>query len=236
MNTGIADAHNLAWKLALVLGGIAGPALLGTYEHERRPVAQFTLDQSMLRMEHPQIHFDPTRVAERVQVGIANPEVVHLGYRYASEAIIAPCPVIPSLEDLALDLDASPGTRLPHGWVDLGGARCSTLDLVADRFTIVAGPQGQRWCAAARTIATRLGLDLAAYRIGPDAEVIDADGRVCALLGVQGSGALLIRPDGFIAWRASPSETEPEHLLERVIRQAAGIVTAQENDLPVPVV
>ena len=48
-NTGIADAHNLAWKLALVVLGEAGPELLSTYEPERRPVAAFTVEQAYTR-------------------------------------------------------------------------------------------------------------------------------------------------------------------------------------------
>jgi hypothetical protein len=223
MNTGIADAHNLAWKLALVLGGIADPALLATYEQERRPVARFTLDQSLLRMAHPQIHFDPTRVAERVSVGIANPDVVHLGYRYPAMAAGAPNPSLPSLEDLALDLDASPGTRLPHAWVEDHDTRISTLDLVASRFTLLAGQDGQEWCDAARTVAKKLGIDLAAFRIGPDGDASDEDGHACAALKLRGSEALLVRPDGFIAWRATSPGPEPERVIERVIRHVAAI-------------
>jgi putative polyketide hydroxylase len=153
-------------------------------------------------------------------VGFANPDVVHLGYRYYSEAIIAPSPELPSVEDLALDLDASPGTRLPHVWVERRGARISTLDLVATRFTLLAGPQGQAWCAAARAVATRLGLDLAAYRIGPDGdgEVRDRDGRADASLRLRENDAVLVRPDGFIAWRTPTPEPEPERAIEQALR------------------
>lgn len=223
MNTGIADAHNLAWKLALVLRGVADPALLATYERERRPVAQFTLDQSLLRMTHPQIHFDPTRVAERVSVGIANPDVVHLGYRYDSTAVAAPSPNLPSLEDLALDLDASPGTRLPHAWVEHEGDRISTLDLVTSRFALLAGSDGQTWCSTARTVARQLGIDFAAYRIGPDGDVMDGDGHACESLRLGRNDVLLVRPDGFIAWRATAPEPEPDRVIERVIRHVANI-------------
>ncbi|HEY7909443.1 MAG TPA: FAD-dependent monooxygenase [Thermomicrobiales bacterium] len=234
MSTGIADAHNLAWKLALVLGGDAGPALLDTYQHERRPVAQFTLDQSLVRMAHPQIHFDPARAAERARVGFANPDVVHLGYRYDSEAIIAPSPELPSMVDLLLDLDASPGTRLPHAWVERRGERISTLDLVATRFTLLAGPQGQAWCAAARAVATRLGLDLAANRIdtNSDGDVRDRDGRACASLRLGENDAVLVRPDGFIAWRTTPPESEPEHAIEQALRHIISTSECNRGGIP----
>jgi 2-polyprenyl-6-methoxyphenol hydroxylase-like FAD-dependent oxidoreductase len=218
MNTGIADAHNLAWKLALALGSHDDPALLATYERERRPVAQFTLDQSLLRMTHPQLHFDPTRAAERVALGIASPEVVQLGYRYPTTATAAPAAIPPSLQDLALDLDASPGTRLPHAWIEHYGNRISTLDLIVARFTLLTGPEGQRWCEAADAIGRKAGIDLAAYRIGPDGDAIDRDGHACASLRLRGNDALLVRMDGFIAWRATAPEPEPERAIEQAIR------------------
>ena len=48
-NTGVQDGHNLAWKLALVLAGVAGPDLLATYDAERRPVAELTVEQAYTR-------------------------------------------------------------------------------------------------------------------------------------------------------------------------------------------
>jgi putative polyketide hydroxylase len=71
MNTGIADAHNLAWKLALVLRGEAGPELLATYDAERRPVALLAMRQSTLRLADPSLHWDrgPAHAAARARVG-----------------------------------------------------------------------------------------------------------------------------------------------------------------------
>src|SRR5205823_7189788 len=48
-NAGVQDAHNLAWKLGMVLKGVAGPELLSTYEPERRPAAEFTSEQAYSR-------------------------------------------------------------------------------------------------------------------------------------------------------------------------------------------
>ena len=48
-NTGVADAHNLAWKVAMVHRGIAGPGLLDTYDMERRPIADLTVEQAYTR-------------------------------------------------------------------------------------------------------------------------------------------------------------------------------------------
>jgi 2-polyprenyl-6-methoxyphenol hydroxylase-like FAD-dependent oxidoreductase len=220
MNTGIADAHNLAWKLALVLRGQADPALLDSYDAERRPAARFVMEQSLLRMRNPELHFDRTRVAERIERGIANPLVVHLGDRYVSTAVIDPQPERPSLEEIDLDLDGSPGSRLPHAWLEQDGARLSTLDLADSRFTLFAGPAGASWCTAAEAVAKRHNIDFAAYRFGND--VVDPDGAFGVAVGIGATGALLVRPDGFIGWRTTELATEPEAAVERVLGRILG--------------
>jgi len=110
---------------------------------------------------------------------------------------------------------AAPGTRLPHVWVERLGQRVSTLDLVGS-FVLLAGPQGAAWCNAARTVAAPA---ITAYRIGED--IIDVGGGLTEALGISDSGAVLVRPDGFVAWRAvhaddSPGSTLPE-LLGRLL-------------------
>lgn len=84
LNTGMADAHNLAWKLAAVLSGGAHPALLDSYAAERRPVAALALEQSLLRLAEPRLHWDhgPEVTAARAAAGVVNAPVVHMGYRY----------------------------------------------------------------------------------------------------------------------------------------------------------
>ncbi|GIG56876.1 FAD-dependent oxidoreductase [Longispora fulva] len=179
MNTGVADAHNLAWKLALVLRGEAAPALLDSYDAERRPVALVTLEQAVLRLADPALHWDrgPGGAAGRARVGALNAPVVHAGYRYASGAVIDPRPALPSTEDVALDLDGAPGSRVPHAWIADG---VSTLDLVGSRFTVLTADDA--W------------LD-AADRAGVAAHAVD-------LPQIPARGALLVRPDGFVGWRA----------------------------------
>ncbi|MFI6594754.1 FAD-dependent monooxygenase [Nonomuraea sp. NPDC050536] len=127
MNTGVADAHNLAWKLAHVLRGEADAALLDTYEQERRPVALMTLEQAMIRMEHPMVHWGGD-AESRARVGAINAPIVHMGYRYGT-----PIEDLPSTEDITLVLDGSPGSRVPHVWVREG---VSTLDLVDGRYCV----------------------------------------------------------------------------------------------------
>jgi putative polyketide hydroxylase len=223
LNLGFADPHNLAWKLALVTTGIAGPALLDTYDAERRAVAQFTVDHALARIRNPELHFDhlqldsPTFRAARERLGVAHALVVHLGYRYASGAIVSPRPNLPSLEDLGRTLDGAPGSRLPHAWLAGDGAARSTLDLVRGRFTLLAGPRATRTCADASAAAARLGVPLDLHQ--------DLDAAWLRSVELDDDGAMLVRPDGFIAWRqgseavATPSIDE---LLDTVLQRSVG--------------
>ncbi|MFI9384741.1 FAD-dependent oxidoreductase [Kutzneria sp. NPDC052558] len=184
LNSGVADGHNLAWKLAA-----GGDALLDTYELERKPVAEFTMAQSLIRGQHRELHWDlrPERAAERAAVGMANVLVVMAGYRYDSPAVIGAEP-LPSLEDLVLD--GAPGSRLPHLWISPGK---STLDLI-DGFTLLTGSKADGWLTAAAS----LGIPAHAVDGWADAAGIDED------------GAILVRPDGFVGWRKTSAGSAAE--------------------------
>ncbi|MCP2256585.1 2-polyprenyl-6-methoxyphenol hydroxylase [Streptoalloteichus tenebrarius] len=219
MNTGVADAHNLAWKLAAVHTGQAGPALLDSYEAERRPVAALTLDQALSRLADPRLHWGvgPEAAAARAAAGVVNAPVVHWGYRYDSRAVIDPRPELVSTEDLEPNLDGTPGSRIPHLWLERDGRRLSTLDLVASRFCLLTGAEGADWTPAAAEAAARLGVDLVVHRIAPDAEVSDPEGRWPHVVGIADDGALLVRPDGFVAWRVPALPDQPADELARVL-------------------
>jgi putative polyketide hydroxylase len=212
MNTGIADAHNLAWKLALVLRGQAGPGLLDSYDAERRPVGAMTVAQATLRLADPRLHWDrsPALAAARHQAGVLNAPVVIFGYRYDSAAVIEPVADLPSAEDVTLDLNGDPGSRIPHLWAS---PATSTLDLIAARFTVLADADGERgggrWAEAAGRAAGRLGLEIGSHRV---------EGLARAT-GITAGGALLVRPDGFVAWRCDRGTENPPADLEGVLRQ-----------------
>jgi putative polyketide hydroxylase len=224
MNTGVSDAHNLAWKLAMVLDGRAGDGLLDTYQAERRPVAQTTLHQAMLRLADHGLHWNADYAAQRAAVGAFNAPVVHLGYRYDSTAVVGADPTLPSTEDVRLDLDGTPGSRLPHLPVLVDGVPSSTLDLVGPGFLLLAGPAGGQWCAAADEVAARTGLALRGRLVAGQGEVIDPgdvidpQDRWCAQVGIGPAGALVVRPDGFVAWRAPRLCAEPAAVLGDVLR------------------
>ncbi|WP_026413962.1 FAD-dependent monooxygenase [Actinomadura oligospora] len=197
MNTGVADAHNLAWKLAAVLDGTAAPDLLDTYEAERRPVAALTLEQALLRLADPRLHWGtgPEAAAARAAAGAVHAPVVHLGYRYDSSAIIDARPGLPSAEDLVLD--GAPGSRVPHAWVADG---VSTLDLVASRFTVFT--RSPSWVASAEAAG------LPAHLV--DAAHLNVD-------WIPEDGLLLVRPDGFVALRTSDPSTDLRKAMHQLL-------------------
>lgn len=212
-NTGIHDAHNVAWKLALVLKGVAGPGLLDSYEPERKPVAKFTVEQAYTRYV--------TRTATYLGVTdyepLANDFNVELGYIYRSRAILSEDGDA-KRHDNPRETRGLPGARAPHLFVERNGKRMSTLDLFGHRFVLLAGPDGESWCEAARTSASRFsGLELDTYRVG-SADLRDPDERFCSAYGLSSAGACLVRPDGFVAWRAKADETDAAAVLERALR------------------
>jgi 2-polyprenyl-6-methoxyphenol hydroxylase-like FAD-dependent oxidoreductase len=214
-NTGIHDAHNLAWKLAMVLKGQAAPALLDTYDAERRPVDRFTTEQAGMRMRFGAVRssFNPTE--EELNAGLADNLAIIIGYQYTSQAVISEGGTPPPLDHL--ELDGLPGERIPHVWLEYRGKRVSTLDLLGSGFVLLTGEDGKMWRDAARTLAISRGVGLDSYCIGSSSGLIDLDGHWCDAYGVTSSGAVLIRPDGFIAWRAKEVEENPASTLEKVL-------------------
>lgn len=218
-NTGIQDAHNLAWKLAAVLRGWAGSALLDSYEAERRPVARATSARATLQAAREQHPGYSARTAPNASADLMT---VALGYRYASRAVVgAPTedPVIPDV----LCLDGRPGSRAPHLRVTRDGVTVSTIDLYERSFVLLCGNPGRR--AAARAVAARLDVPLDAYSIGDGAEYdLDTGGDAdwAAVHGTTPEGAVLVRPDGFVAWRAEGATTDAESELTGVLLQVLG--------------
>jgi 2-polyprenyl-6-methoxyphenol hydroxylase-like FAD-dependent oxidoreductase len=230
-NTGIQDAHNLAWKLALVLAGTAGPALLQTYDAERRPVGDLTVEQAYTRYV--------TRVAPYLGTQDVQPIVddfsMEIGYCYNSAAMILGPGDSPPLHEHPAASHGRPGSRAPHVVLDRAGSRLSTLDLFGRNFVLLAGTAGSdssagsagsagtassvgiAWCTAALAAARQLGLELDAYQVG-GGELHDADDRFLSAYGISASGAVLVRPDGFVGWRATDAAGASPSAMADVMR------------------
>ncbi|QRX90818.1 FAD-dependent oxidoreductase [Streptomyces noursei] len=217
-NTGIQDAHNLAWKLAAVLDGAAAPALLDTYEEERRPVAEVTSARASARSaEHSHPGYDPAPGGSGRQRGVLT---VALGYCYPCGAVIGADPELPVVPE-QLRLTGEPGTRAPHLWLHEDGARRSTVDLYERSFVLLTGTEdGKIWRAAAEAAAAHWSACLDHYRIGTDADadLVPEEGVDWAEVhGTAPEGAVLVRPDGFVAWRADGRVADPEGALREVL-------------------
>jgi hypothetical protein len=208
LNTGVADAHNLAWKIAACEKGWGSQALLDTYEAERRPVAQNNTTQSLLNAVQlgtlmNAVQSQPDLVsteAGRSEVRAKIAEMhnhfdslrLQLGYVYGDPGYDSDRAVHDFVPALRV------GARLPHAWVERDGARISTLDLIPlDRFALLTSDPA--WAAEAETLSQK-SIPLDVVLVGRDVVDIDGDwGRVSEL---PAAGAVLVRPDQHVAWRA----------------------------------
>lgn len=214
----IQSAHNLAWKLAAVRNGVAGPGLLATYHAERHPVGWFSARQSLTGPLVRFLHFADDAPALPVEQE-APIFALLAGYQYRSTAVVTddPGPADPDAVLLVDELRGQPGTRVPHVWVRRGGQRISTLDLLGPGFTVLTGDGGAGWLGAAASASAALDIPVDAYRVGPRGDAIDADGRWAAVTGLGSDGALLVRPDDFVGWRAEDLPAEPEKALRETV-------------------
>src|SRR6266487_4818475 len=220
MNTGIHDAHNLAWKLAAVLKGWADRSLLETYESERRPVGLRNAKRSDTRRSigRPQ---GEAREHEELEVSWSDLEI-DLGYGYESTAVIAEVSSAGSDAATGPGLTCQPGRRAPHIWLERDGQRISTLDLYEGTLTLLTGSAGAQWREAARVVTTTHAVPLSIYTIGPQGELQDVDSHWSEAYGIEEDGALLIRPDGFVAWRWPGAVGDHRTVLMNVVEQIVG--------------
>ncbi|MCC6438654.1 MAG: FAD-dependent monooxygenase, partial [Acidimicrobiales bacterium] len=194
MSTGVQDVHNLAWKLAFVERGRAGDALLDTYDIERRPVARYNADRSMdnaravgrIRRLMESGNAEDAAAAVAASARYGNWLGMDLGLHYEAGCLIPDGTEAPAVADPVSDYApcARPGHRAPHHAITVDGATASTLDLFEDRFVVLAGPGA---------VVHGDGPDLSVRRID--------DPTVLHTYGLSADGAVLVRPDGHVAWR-----------------------------------
>jgi aklavinone 12-hydroxylase len=215
--TAIQDGYDIAWKLAMVLQGDAGPALLDTYAAERKPVAEMTVGRQLANYVE-RLRPDRAEVARHVLESsgpVPDYMSVAFGYRYRSPAILTESPDDGTPAESPFAPTGRPGTRAPHCAFVHRGARISSLDLMGRDFVLLCGPGGGGWARAATAIAWRAAAPLAVYRVGAD--LLDVEGRWQAAFGVGESGSVLLRPDGFIAWRSQGAVNAPVEVLTNVL-------------------
>jgi 2,4-dichlorophenol 6-monooxygenase len=250
-NTSIQDAFNIAWKLAYVLRGHAAPSLLESYSQERAPVGQHVVAranqsrreyaplQAVLAADSPggprQHQKLVARTAEGAQARTKMSAVLQLkeneynalgievNQRYNSAAII---PGGERAEEWTRDPEiyaqhtTRPGAKLPHVWlVDAEGKRISTLDLVVDgKFTLLTGLTGAPWAEAVDALDVPF---LRAVVVGGTAAQ-DLYSSWLRVSEVQEDGAILVRPDGYVAWRARSGVADARAALGSVLERLLG--------------
>jgi len=200
-NTGPQDAHNLAWKLALVLKGLASPELLSTYEPERRPASAFTVEQAYTRYV---VRVAPDLPANPHQP-LANDLNIEMGYIYRSSAMIPKDANDARVHENPRESKGRPGTRAPHGWLGHIGQQISTLDLFGRNFALLGGAELNAWCECGKEVSKKLRIDLDVHCVGVDGLTDPTCGFLSAF-GIDPTGTVLVRPDGFVAWRAKTGE------------------------------
>lgn len=204
MNTGIQDVHNLAWKLAWVLQGKADPTLLDTYFTERLQIAKTNMLWSMTNARRFETIFKaldqkdtPTfEAALKDQSNHVNNILLDLGFIYGSDYQTQK-EYIPS---------AVVGARAPHCWLEQDGKQISTLDLYKDSFVLVCAPDAHHWQDSYKDFSCTI------MTIGPNGTYTNPAGDFLEKYGITNTGAVLVRPDGHVAWAAQDAQGDVAHL------------------------
>ncbi len=224
MNTGLGDADGLSWRLAAIVHGWGDPALLDSYDFERRPVAERNVSEatsSYRRLEavpRDPAMLEDTPAGEAVRGDIRGAikaggferefeqEGTVLGYDYYSSPIVLRDGSEPVAHDSKVYVQqARPGHRAPHAWV---GDGVSTLDLFGDGFTLLRFDTRADVSRLAETAADA-GVPLAVHDIH-DPAIADLYERTL----------VLVRPDGHVAWRDNAEPGEPGDLWNTVCGRA----------------
>jgi 2,4-dichlorophenol 6-monooxygenase len=259
LNTGIQDAHNLAWKLAEVLAGRASDALLDTYESERHPVSthgagwallafmnHFVIDAGVglipgappevntgafanLLADNPMGESLRARAAHCLETQQMEFQAhdVEIGFTYPTGAFVPDGSGRGPRDPLGrvYTPTTQPGRRLPHAWLEKDGRRLSTLDLLGTQggYILIAGSAPAGWQEAAAIVQDKYGIGITVVAIGADDGYRDVDGTWSRLRELDDRGAVLVRPDQFIAWRAVTGQADPTTALSEAVGRILAI-------------
>lgn len=217
LNTGLQSAHNLAWKLAAVIHGEAGEPLLDTYQSERHAAALATMENTNHNAEEI---FAIVGAGLSGQWDTVRDLVAHsrrggaglgqdLGVAYTEGAFLPDGSPTPPVSDPINDYQpvARPGHRAPHCPLESGR---SILDFFGGSFCLVTGREGHAWKAAEPRARVRQNT--------VDFQAADWE----SLYGVEPSGAVLVRPDGWVGARFFAAPENPAQTLSQVLETILG--------------
>ena len=225
LNTGVQDVHNLAWKLAAVISGTADDRLLDSYHAERQPFGRIVTQNALANALSMGRNARQSKVLPRPE--FLNEQGLIFGACYQSTAVVpdGTPPVV--LDDPVTEYvpSARPGSRAPHVWLKRGSEQISTIDLFGPHFVLLAGSDGEAWRGAAQAIGPSLP-PLFAYTVGQDGDLGDPDGGWHKVYGVDTDGAVLVRPDGHVAWRSRSRASNPSQALRTALDGVFGRMPA----------
>lgn len=219
-NTGIEDAHNVAWKLAAVLAGSSSAELLDTYDAERRPIAWLRHDQLFARADykaHLTVQDDAVDVLDDV--------AMELGQRYQSAALPNADGLPPAMRPD--DWRGQPGTRAPHLPISVAGEHRSSLDLFQRGWVVLT--LDEAWRDATAKVKQDNEAPIECIVVGAHGVHADTD-RFTTAFGIDRGGATLIRPDGYVAWRCVDAPIDRAATLGRALHRAAKTTRVQRRD------
>jgi putative polyketide hydroxylase len=225
LNTGVQDVHNLAWKIAAVLRGNADDALLDSYHDERQPLAEITTRNALANAMSMGRTERQSGVLPRREF-LAEQGLI-FGVNYESIAVVPDGTPPAAIDDPVTEYlpSARPGSRAPHVWLKRGNEQISTVDLMGPHFLLLAGAEGAAWQRAAQAAGPSWPL-LISHVIGSDGEISDGDGKWQLAYGIEADGAVLIRPDGYVAWRSRSGVSNPQAALRAAFDSLLGRVAA----------
>jgi putative polyketide hydroxylase len=225
MNTGLIDANNVAWRLAAVVRGFGGDRLLDDYHEERyahsEEIVSASVDNLRGVIEGHRPNTPPPGHApgegpkgpppNRSQMGL------YLGFTYASGSVLPDGTAFPAVSDPRNEYvqSATPGARAPHIWLD-PRYEISTLDLFGGGFCLLTA-DASRWQPSVDNVRFATCLPLRLCDIAAIARTQEICSEWMQLYGVDINGAVLIRPDGMVAWRSADRPDDPELALKEAL-------------------
>ncbi len=242
LNTGVAEAHNLAWKLAWVMRGVAPESLLDTYATERRSIALYNAGVSLENafrlvevwmalgvdgdLEASKVRAEAILATEegRAEVTRAIQHQaehfdqlgVQLGFVYDADsgAVLDDGTTRPVVSNPVREYvpNTVPGARLPHAVLRRAGEAVSTLDLVTAGSFLLL-------CNNSDWAHVELPQEYSVTRVVVGVDVDDASGQWELLSGIQFDGALLLRPDQHVAWRTQSGPSDRSTAIATILEQ-----------------
>ena len=227
MNTGIQDAHNLAWKLAFVIKHNTSDSLLDTYDEERRPVAErnikWSAENAARYDEINQAIFSGDTERLKIKLHEQNNNLnyigLDLGFIYHSSTIMSENNQSLSVTPSEYVPTTMPGSRAPHVTLIKNGKTISTLDLFEKDFVLLIGSEGERWRTVTNELNQAFSFPLTVYKVASDGDLVDVENIWYQTYEITTKGAVLIRPDGHVAWRSTFMPDNPEYELRKYLSE-----------------